>query len=101
MGNNLNLVTSWNTLWAQLTQWAPGLGTFLSVVGLAIVLISIGKWLWDKRRGGGGTFPTMAVVLGLVLAGPTVVIPVLLSIVQVLFGVVVNIINWVTTTIKP
>ena len=102
MNSTLNLVTAWNTLWAQLTSWAPGLGTILAVVGMIIIAVSVGKWFWDKRRGsGGGGFPTMAVILGLLLAGPTVVIPVVLAIVQVLFSVVVSMIAWFTSTIKP
>lgn len=103
MKSNLNLVTAWNTLWAQLTSWAPGLGTFLAVVGMLVIAIFVGKWAWDKRRGGAGGaggFPVMAVIFGLLLAGPTVVIPVILSIVQVLFAIVVSAIGWFTSTIK-
>lgn len=101
MNSNLNLVTAWNTLWTQLTSWAPGLGTFLAVAGLLVIVITVGKWLWDKRRGGGaGGFPTMALIFGLLLAGPTIVVPVVLSIFQVLFAIVVSIIGWFTSTIK-
>ncbi|MBN9214135.1 MAG: hypothetical protein J0J04_04840 [Microbacterium sp.] len=102
MNSNLNLVTAWNTLWTQLTAWAPGLGTFLAVVGMLVIVIFVGKWGWDKRRnsGGAGGFPVMAVIFGLLLAGPTIVIPVVLSILQVLFAIVVSAIGWFTSTIK-
>lgn len=102
MNTNLNLVTAWNTLWKQLTSWAPGLGTVLAVLGLGIIAWFVVKWLWDKRRGGqggGGGFPTMALILGLVLAGPTVTLPIVLSIAQVIFVIFANLINWFTQTI--
>lgn len=100
MNSTLNLVTAWNTLWKQLTAWAPGLGTILAVVGILVIAIFLGKWAWDKRRGnGGGGFPTMAVVFGLILAGPTIVIPAVLSIIQVLVAIVISMIGWFTTTI--
>lgn len=96
MNSNLNLVTAWNTLWTQLTSWAPGLGTFLAVVGLLVIVLAVGKWAWDKRRGnGGGSFPTMALIFGLLLAGPTIVVPVVLSILQLLFAIIVSAIAWV------
>lgn len=102
MNSNLNLVTAWNTLWTQLTSWAPGIGTFLAVLGILIVVAFLIKWGWSKRRGGGaGGFPTMAVVIGLILAGPTIVVPVVLSIVQVLFAIAVSMLGWITTTLKP
>ena len=102
MNSNLNLVNAWNTLWSQLTSWAPGLGTFLAVIGLLVVVAAVGKWLWDKRRGNGsGGFPTMALIFGLLLAGPTIVVPVVLSILQVLFAIVVSMIVCFTATIKP
>jgi len=100
MNSNLNLLNAWNTLWAQITSWAPGLGLILAVVGLLIIVFFVGKWGWDKRRGnGGGGFPTMALVFGLLLAGPTVVVPVILSILQVLFVVIVSGIGFFTQTL--
>lgn len=97
---DLNLVQAWNTLWNQVTAWAPGLGTFLAVLGLGIVVWFLAKWVWDKRRGGGiAGFPIMTTIIGLILAGPAVVIPVILSIIQVLFTITVNLINWFTQTI--
>lgn len=98
MNSNLNLVAAWNTLWAQLTSWAPGLGTFLAVVGLLVLLLAVGKWVWAKRRGnGGGSFPTMAIVFGLLLCGPTIVVPIVLSILQMLFAIVASAIAWIVT----
>lgn len=102
MNTNLNLVNAWNTLWGQLTSWAPGIGTFLGVIGLGIIAWFIGKWAWSKRRGGGGGaggFPVAALVFGLLLAGPTIVIPIILSILQVLFVVVASAISWVVATL--
>jgi hypothetical protein len=100
MNTDLNLVTAWNTLWQQLTSWAPGLGSFLAVVGLGIVVVFLFKWAWSKRRGGGaGGFPWMAVIIGLVLAGPTVVVPLVLAVIQVIFAIAVNIIKWATNTL--
>lgn len=99
MNTNLNLVKAWNTLWSQLTSWAPGLGVILAVIGIAVVAVALSVWLYQKRKGGGKPFPIAAIVVGLVLAGPSVVIPIFLSIIQVLFVVLANAIGWFVNTI--
>jgi len=100
MKSSLNLVAAWNSLWARLTAWAPGLGTVLAVIGMAIIAFAVAKYFWDKRRGGGaGGFPWMLTLFGMLLAGPTIIIPVVLSIVQALFVVVVNMVSWITGAI--
>lgn len=90
----MNLVTGWNTLWSSFTA-GTGIGTVLAVAGALIIFIFVVKWLWDKRRGqGGAPFPTMAVILGLILAGPTVTIPAILTLFQAVMDIVINIIKW-------
>lgn len=91
----LGLSAAWTNLWGRLTAWAPGLGTVMAVIGMAIIAFAVGKYFWDKRRGQGGQgFPWMLTILGLLLCGPTIVIPVVLTIVQTLFTIIVNAINW-------
>lgn len=90
----MNLTTGWNDFWNTLTG-GNGLGTVLAIVGVAIIVFFIAMYAWQKRRsggGGGGGFPVMAVVLGLLLAGPALVMPVILSLLEALFQIVVNII---------
>lgn len=68
--------------WNNLKSLIPGLDGLFSVtavIGVVIVAWFIGKWVWDKRRGTGGGFPLWPVIFGGFLAGPAVVIPVILT----------------------
>ena len=73
-------------------------GASVAVVGVIIVLAAVFGFLWQKRRAGGGAgisgFPWIAVILGGALAGPTIVVPALLAILQVLIVLAVSVFTW-------
>lgn len=91
----MNLVDGWNKLVSVIPG---GLLAAMTVVGVAIIVIFVLKWVWDGRRGGGGTsmktFPWMAVIFGAILAGPQLVVPALLSLLQALLIVGVTLFKW-------
>ena len=91
-GGTLDLKSGWDKLWTTLTGGTQ-IGTLLAAVGIAIVVGFLIKWFWDKRRGSGGKFPTMAVILGAVLAGPTLLVPVIITVVEAVINLGINIIT--------
>lgn len=81
--NSLDLAGNWNTLWTSLTA-ATGFShvqTFLSVIGLILVVLAIGKYLFDRRRGNSAQHTTVlwAALAGALLSAPDVVLPGLLG----------------------
>ncbi len=78
---DINLESSWNTLWGNIQQSVGSLLTILGYVGMLLVVGSVLKWLWDRRRGQGGqgfqahSHVVYTLVLGAVLAAPDVMIP--------------------------
>jgi len=93
MGNGLNWVAGWN----RLISVVPGnVLTFMTVLGVAILFISVVAWLWQRRKGGGAGmqgFPWIAVVLAGALAGPQLVIPAIIGVLQFIVGFFITIVN--------
>lgn len=75
----INLRGGWADLIGTLNP-SPQLLTLLTCIGVGIVVLALLKALWDKRRGGGGGFTAIIwpLAIGAALAGPTIVIPILL-----------------------
>lgn len=93
MNNNLNWVAGWNKLVAVIPA---NVLTFLTVLGVIILVLSVVIWLWQRRKGGGAGmqgFPWIAVVLAAALAGPQVVIPALIGVLQFIVGFIITIVN--------
>jgi len=94
----INLAGQWTALWTKINQgdWAT-LSQLMTWVGIVLIVFAVGKFLWDKRRGGGGgmgcgsTSVVVAVVIGGLLSGPEVIIPVVLTIADLLVNLVVRI----------
>lgn len=93
----MDLVAGWNNLWGAVSGGGK-LGVILAAVGVAIIVFAVLSWLWKKRNGGGGGmsgFPWMMILLGAILAGPSVVIPLILMIAQVIINIVIGLMTWV------
>ncbi len=88
-----DLTTSWNNF---LSLWPNGLGVALGIIGIIIIVLSIGGWLYKSRHGGGKTFkslPWAMLVIGLVCASPQWIIPIILTVANVLFRICAGIIE--------
>lgn len=80
---DINLSGGWGTLWGAVTSGFPALPGMLTFVGTAIVVFAVGKWAWERRRGGGmGNHQNVwgALFVGAVLLAPSVLLPLLLLI---------------------
>lgn len=85
----IDLAASWAKVYAGLTKAAgsSAIFTLFGAVGAIIVVAAIGKWAWDRRRGsggggaGGGSNALLgALVIGMALSAPDVMIPLVLGI---------------------
>lgn len=93
----INLAGQWSALWAKIDQgdWST-LSQLLTWVGIILIVFAVAKWLWDKRRGqgggmGGSTTVLYTAVIGGLLASPEIVIPVVLTVVDLLVNLVVRV----------
>lgn len=98
MNDRIELVGPWNTLWGGITSSLGGGKNFIGVVAvLGVILIVAGliTFLWQKRRGSGGNTKqlVMTTVIGALLAGPSVVIPLILTIAELLVNIVLGVAN--------
>lgn len=89
----MDLVGGWNQLWSAITG-GGNIGVVLAIIGVAMIVVSIVMWIIKKRGGGSGGgamggFPWLPVVGGAILAGPTLTIPLILSIVQAIMQIVI------------
>ena len=78
-----DFTTGWNTLWGAVESAVPNLGTIMAVIGVAIIVLAIISYSWQKRRGGNFGQNTGAlwgaIIFGVVMCAPSVVIPLLLT----------------------
>ncbi len=94
----INLSGSWGQVWGAV-QAAIGtkLTTLLSAVGVILVVGAVFKWLFERRRGGGGAFSGQAssgllwtLAAGATLAAPGVLIPIFLTILDAIANAVIG-----------
>ncbi len=85
----------WTTLWGSITGAVPNLTTFISIVGIAVIVIDLIVFFKDKRNGSGGDTKKLAwgMVFGLLLISPGVLIPVALKVVSWGFDLLVGVAN--------
>ena len=84
--NTLNLVASWNTFWGTVSgAISTPVQTMLTVVGIGLIVFTVVKFLWDKRRGGSAKSSPVwwTLIFGGVLIAPGFLIPIVLSVLQV------------------
>lgn len=95
--NQVNLVGAWNTFWGTVGGVITGpVQTTITVIGIGLILFTIVKYLWDKRRGTGGgkTSPIWwTLAFGGVLIAPEVLIPLILGILQWVINLVLKVVQ--------
>lgn len=89
----ISLKGGWEKLWSAVSGAAgTGLTTALTVIGVALVLIAVIGYIWQRRRGGGGQSSGLiwTLIIGAILAGPTIVMPLLLTLIDWILNMFVN-----------
>ena len=78
------LAEGWNNLWGNFSSRFRMAVNFANMIGVALIAWGIFKYIWDRRRGGGGNVggTLMFILAGLFLAGPDVILPALLKLVD-------------------
>lgn len=93
-GNSIDLTGAWSKVWSSF----GGNSNFwlaLAMLGVVFVAWGIAQFIWEKRRGSGGNTSSLVwkVVLGCLLAGPNLVIPIVLGIFDVLANLIVKLVK--------
>lgn len=94
---SVDFASSWTSLWNSVSGSISGLTKILGIIGLLLVVGSVLKWLWDRRRGGvGGGFQAhshilFTLVLGAVLAAPNFMINWMLVILDTIVNAIASI----------
>lgn len=87
-----SLAGGWTTLWGALNQGEfSKLMLIVTVIGVGLVVYAAGGFLWKKRKGGGGDSKGLwiAVIIGAAMTSPNILIPVVLTILDLLINVIV------------
>jgi len=97
----INLAANWSSFWGKIS--GP-LGPFLNLfalVGAILIAFGIVKWILDMRKGGGGMAShkklIFTILIGAILAGPDIVIPVFLTIIDGAASPLVSILKSLTS----
>ena len=97
IATSVDFASSWTTLWGSVSGSISGLTKILGIIGLLLVVGSVLKWLWERRRGGvGGGFQAhshvlFTLVLGAVLAAPNFMIEWMLVILDTIVNAIASI----------
>lgn len=99
-GKTFDLEGSWETLWTGIKgSTGQQVWTLLSVIGVAIVVGALIKWIWDRKRGGGGRGLGNtgaiwgALAVGALLTAPEIILPILLTILDAIVNAIIGIWN--------
>jgi len=95
---NINFAGSWSTFYHAISGSLGKLTTILGIIGMLLVVAAILTYLWERRRGGGDgkgdhTKILWAIIVGAILAAPSVVIPAILTIVDFVANVIASGLN--------
>lgn len=91
--------------WSNFTEaigltFESKLGMILSIIGIAILVFSIISYFWQRRRGGvlGNLHSqTVPLIISACLVAPTIIVPILLFLAEVIVMVFNNAFVWVTS----
>jgi hypothetical protein len=89
----LDLKGAWTSLWSAInTGTFASIMTLLTWAGVILVVFAVLKWLWDKRRGGGGNSQSLiwTSVLGGALAAPNLLLPIVLGLIDMLVNTIAS-----------
>lgn len=85
----------WTKLWSTITAGVPNLAVVLAAVGALLIVVGVLGYLWKRRKGGQASQGIDALlwvaILGAVLCGPAIFIPIILKILELVVGLVMAI----------
>ena len=92
----VDFASSWQTFWGSLSGSLGSFTKILGIIGLLLVVGSVLKWLWERRRGGQQGFKShegllYTLVLGAVLAAPSFMIFWMLTILDTIVNAIASI----------
>lgn len=93
----VDFASSWQTWWTSISTSLGGFTKILGIIGLLLVVGSVLKWLWERRRNGlTGGFKAheglvYTLVLGAVLASPNFMIFWMLTILDTVVNAIASI----------
>lgn len=96
MAEKVDLGGSWDTFWDAVSGPAGPILSLMGIIGVAIVVLAFGKWAWDRRRqGGGGNTGGLwgALLIGVLLSAPSIIIPMVLSIFDIIANAGITVFN--------
>ncbi|MHB8318078.1 MAG: hypothetical protein ACYDEP_02430 [Acidimicrobiales bacterium] len=96
-GGGANLAGGWQTI-NNAIQSALGSGTtnLITLAGTLLVIVGVLGWLWERRKGGGSQGHQKlfwTIILGAVLAGPGLLIPIFLTLADFIVNAVANLLQ--------
>ncbi len=91
----VDLNSGWDSVWGAFKAGAPGISTAMTVIGVVLVVFSILKWAWDRRRNQGGNHSNLlwTLVPGAVLVAPDLLFPLILTLLDWIINIAVQLIN--------
>lgn len=90
--NSVDFLTGFNSLMGIIPSGAK---TVLAIVGVLLVVVALVKYVWDRRKDqGGARLPWMYLILGAILAGPLITIPVILTLLQIIVSLALTVLNF-------
>jgi hypothetical protein len=100
-GTRVNLTGGWALIWDTVSGALGGVSGALTVFGVLLVVLGFVSWLWQKRRGSGGgqghSGLLWTMLIGALLVTPGVVLPILLTAVDIVLNAAIALWNRVNT----
>lgn len=88
---DVSLANQWTAFWGKISGQSQ-VWNFVGMIGVAMVVYAFVKWLWDRRRGGGGSHAGLVtmIVFGAVLASPNILMPIALRVADWLINLILR-----------
>lgn len=96
MPANVNFKGAWTTFWGAFQGAWSSLAILITIFGLLLVLFAVGKWIWAKRKGGGGGASNGMIwsfVIGVILMAPEWLIPIFLGAVDFIANGIISVLS--------
>lgn len=97
LASDVNMSRTWSDVWDSLDRALGPISDLIAGIGVILVVFSVVKWLWDRRRGGGGGMGggqasgvMWTLLVGAVLIAPSVLLPLILTILDAVVNAVVH-----------